>query len=91
MSGAANLAPSLLALSAAFCFAVGLILTPYGLRTVPSCRVGSIALVAPLVTLFPLMAVVLSYVFLSDERLHALGLLGILTSVAGVILLLAGT
>jgi len=27
MSGAANLAPSLLALSAAFCFAVGLILT----------------------------------------------------------------
>jgi len=27
MSGAANLAPSLLALGAAFCFAVGLILT----------------------------------------------------------------
>jgi drug/metabolite transporter (DMT)-like permease len=51
MSGAANLAPSLLALGAAFCFAVGLILTQYGLRTVPSCRLGSIALVAPLVAL----------------------------------------
>ena len=52
MSGAANLAPSLLALSAAFCFAVGLILTQYGLRTVPSCRVGSTALAPPLVKLW---------------------------------------
>ncbi|MGH8431889.1 MAG: EamA family transporter, partial [Solimonas sp.] len=51
---------------------------------------GSIALVAPLVALFPLMAVVLSYLFLRGERLHVLGLLGIMTSVAGVILLLAG-
>jgi len=47
-----------------------------------------LALVAPLVALFPLMAVVLSYLFLRDEPLHAIGLLGILTSVAGVILLL---
>lgn len=52
---------------------------------------GSIALVAPLVAVFPLFAVVLSYLFLRDERLHAIGLLGIVTSVAGVILLLVGT
>ena len=48
---------------------------------------GSIALVA----LFPLMAVVMSYLFLRGEQLHAIGLLGIVVSVAGVILLLAGT
>ncbi len=52
---------------------------------------GSIALVAPLVALFPLMAVVMSYLFLRGEQLHAIGLLGIVVSVAGVILLLAGT
>ena len=51
---------------------------------------GSIALVAPLVALFPLMAVVLSFFFLRGEQLHAVGLLGIVVSVAGVILLLAG-
>ena len=51
---------------------------------------GSIALVAPLVALFPLMAVVLSYFFLRGEQLHATGLLGIVVSVAGVILLLVG-
>jgi len=51
---------------------------------------GSIALVAPLVALFPLFAVVLSYLFLRGEQLHALGLLGIVVSVAGVILLLVG-
>jgi drug/metabolite transporter (DMT)-like permease len=51
---------------------------------------GSIALVAPLVAVFPLIAVLLSYLFLREERLHALGLLGILTSVGGVILLLVG-
>jgi drug/metabolite transporter (DMT)-like permease len=51
---------------------------------------GSIALVAPLVALFPLFAVVLSYFFLRGEQLHALGLLGIVVSVAGVILLLVG-
>jgi drug/metabolite transporter (DMT)-like permease len=51
---------------------------------------GSIALVAPLVALFPLMAVVMSYLFLRDERLHAVGLLGIVVSVAGVIFLLIG-
>lgn len=52
---------------------------------------GSITLVAPLVALFPLIAVVMSYFFLKEERLHAIGLTGILVSVAGVILLLAGT
>ena len=52
---------------------------------------GSIALVAPLVALFPLIAVVLSYLFLRGEQLHAVGLLGIVVSVAGVILLLVGT
>ncbi|MGQ0583086.1 MAG: EamA family transporter [Reyranella sp.] len=51
---------------------------------------GSIALVAPLVALFPLFAVVLSYFFLRGEQLHAVGLLGIVVSVAGVILLLVG-
>ena len=51
---------------------------------------GSITVVAPLVALFPLMAVVLSYLFLSDERLHAVGLLGIVISVSGVIFLLLG-
>ncbi len=51
---------------------------------------GSIALVAPLVALFPLMAVVLGYFFLRGEQLHAIGLLGIVVSVAGVILLLVG-
>ena len=35
MTGAAILAPALLALGAAFCFALALILTQYGLRTVP--------------------------------------------------------
>jgi drug/metabolite transporter (DMT)-like permease len=38
VSGAAILAPTLLALGAAFCFALALILTQYGLRTVPSWR-----------------------------------------------------
>ena len=52
---------------------------------------GSIALVAPLVALFQLMAVMMTFLFLSEERLHAIGLLGIVTSVAGVILLLVGT
>ena len=52
---------------------------------------GSIALVAPLVALFPLMAVVMGYFFLRGEQLHAVGLLGIVVSVAGVILLLIGT
>ena len=52
---------------------------------------GSIALVAPLVALFPLMAVVMSFFFLRGEQLHAVGLLGIVVSVAGVILLLAGS
>lgn len=51
---------------------------------------GSIALVAPLVALFPLFAVVLSFFFLRGEQLHAVGLLGIVVSVAGVILLLVG-
>jgi drug/metabolite transporter (DMT)-like permease len=51
---------------------------------------GSIAIVAPLVALFPLIAVVLTLVFLRGERLHAIGLLGIVVSVAGVILLLTG-
>ena len=51
---------------------------------------GSITVVAPLVALFPLMGVVLSWIFLRGEQLHAIGLLGILVSVAGVILLLLG-
>jgi drug/metabolite transporter (DMT)-like permease len=49
---------------------------------------GPITLVAPLVALFPLIAVVLSLLLLRGERLHALGLLGIAVSVGGVILLL---
>jgi len=52
---------------------------------------GSITVVAPLVAVFPLIAVVLSYFLLHDERLHAIGLLGIVVSVGGVILLLVGT
>ena len=52
---------------------------------------GSIALVAPLVALFPLIAVVLSYFFLRGEQLHAIGLLGVVVSVSGVILLLVGS
>ena len=51
---------------------------------------GSITVVAPLVALFPLIGVVLSWIFLRGEQLHAIGLLGILVSVAGVILLLLG-
>ena len=91
MSGAA-----ILALGAAFCFALALILTQYGLRTVPSWRsplwaaalVGrrtfaggpadhAGAAVAPLVAVFPLMAVVMRYLFPREERLHAAGLFGI--------------
>ena len=51
---------------------------------------GSITVVAPLVALFPLIGVVLSWIVLRGEQLHAIGLLGILVSVAGVILLLLG-
>lgn len=51
---------------------------------------GSITVVAPLVALFPLMGVVMSWIFLRGEQLHAIGLLGIVVSVAGVILLLVG-
>jgi drug/metabolite transporter (DMT)-like permease len=51
---------------------------------------GSIAMVAPLVAVFPLMAVVMSYLVLHEERLHAVGLLGIFVSVAGVVFLLIG-
>lgn len=51
---------------------------------------GSIVVVAPLVAMFPLMAVGLSYLLLRDEKLHAIGLLGILVSVAGVVFLLLG-
>ncbi|WP_295141785.1 DMT family transporter [uncultured Reyranella sp.] len=51
---------------------------------------GSITVVAPLVALFPLMGVVMSWIFLRGEQLHAIGLLGIVVSVAGVILLLLG-
>ena len=49
---------------------------------------GSITVVAPLVAVFPLMAVVMSYLLLRGERLHIVGLLGIVVSVAGVIVLL---
>ena len=49
---------------------------------------GSITLVAPLVAVFPLIAIVLSLLLLRGEQLHVLGLLGIAISVAGVILLL---
>lgn len=51
---------------------------------------GSITVVAPLVALFPLMGVVMNWIFLRGEQLHTIGLLGILVSVAGVILLLVG-
>jgi drug/metabolite transporter (DMT)-like permease len=51
---------------------------------------GSITLVAPLVAVFPLIAVALSWLMLKGERLHALGLLGIVISVTGVIALLLG-
>ena len=54
---------------------------------------GSITVVAPLVALFPLMGVVMSWIFLRGEQLHAIGLiviLVILVSVAGVILLVLG-
>jgi drug/metabolite transporter (DMT)-like permease len=49
---------------------------------------GPITLVAPLVAMFPLIAIVLSLLMLRGEQLHVLGLLGIAISVAGVILLL---
>jgi drug/metabolite transporter (DMT)-like permease len=49
---------------------------------------GSITLVAPLVALFPLIAVVLSLILLRGERLPLVGLFGIVVSVAGVIVLL---
>jgi drug/metabolite transporter (DMT)-like permease len=49
---------------------------------------GSITVVAPLVAIFPLIAVALSFVFLREERLHAIGLTGIVVSVGGVIVLL---
>jgi len=51
---------------------------------------GSITVVAPLVALFPLIGVMMSWIFLRGEKLHAVGLIGILVSVAGVILLLLG-
>jgi drug/metabolite transporter (DMT)-like permease len=49
---------------------------------------GSITLVAPLVALFPLIAVGLSLIFLRGERLPMMGLLGIVTCATGVIVLL---
>ena len=49
---------------------------------------GSITVVAPLVAVFPLIAVVMSFFFLREERLPVIGLLGIVVSVAGVIVLL---
>lgn len=49
---------------------------------------GSISLVAPLVAFFPLIAVVLSLIFLHGERLPIVGLLGIVTCAGGVIVLL---
>lgn len=51
---------------------------------------GSISVVAPLVAIFPLIAVVLSLFFLHNERLHVIGFSGIVVSVVGVILLLSG-
>lgn len=51
---------------------------------------GSITIVAPLVALFPLMGVMMSWIFLRGEKLHVVGLLGIVVSVAGVIILLIG-
>jgi drug/metabolite transporter (DMT)-like permease len=49
---------------------------------------GPITLVAPLVAIFPLIALALTWILLRGERLPLLGLLGILISVAGVVLLL---
>jgi drug/metabolite transporter (DMT)-like permease len=49
---------------------------------------GSITLVAPLVALFPLIAVGLSLVFLRGERLPTMGLLGVVACAAGVVVLL---
>jgi drug/metabolite transporter (DMT)-like permease len=49
---------------------------------------GSITLVAPLVAIFPLIAVALTWMLLRGERLPLLGLIGILVSVAGVVVLL---
>jgi drug/metabolite transporter (DMT)-like permease len=49
---------------------------------------GSIAVVAPLVAIFPLIAVVMSFFFLREERLPAVGVVGIVVSVGGVIVLL---
>jgi drug/metabolite transporter (DMT)-like permease len=49
---------------------------------------GSITVVAPLVAIFPLIAVVMSFFFLREERLPAVGLVGIVVSVGGVIVLL---
>ncbi len=51
---------------------------------------GSITLVAPLVAIFPLIALVLSLVLLKGEKLAVLGVVGVFTSVGGVILLLLG-
>ncbi len=51
---------------------------------------GSITLVAPLVAIFPLIALVLSLFLLKGEKLAALGVLGVFTSVGGVIVLLLG-
>jgi drug/metabolite transporter (DMT)-like permease len=49
---------------------------------------GSITVVAPLVAIFPLIAVVMSFFFLREERLPAIGLVGVVVSVGGVIVLL---
>ena len=49
---------------------------------------GPITLVAPLVALFPLIAVGLSLIFLRGERLPMIGLLGIVSCAAGVVVLL---
>ncbi len=49
---------------------------------------GSIAVVAPLVAIFPLIAVMLSFFFLRGEKLHVVGFSGIVVSVGGVIVLL---
>jgi drug/metabolite transporter (DMT)-like permease len=49
---------------------------------------GSITLVAPLVALFPLIAVGLSLILLRGERLPMMGLLGVVTCASGVIVLL---
>lgn len=51
---------------------------------------GPITLVAPLVALFPLLAVGLSLIFLRGERLPILGLVGVVTCAAGVVVLLLG-